>query len=210
MAEVKAVVFDVGNILIHWDAGIVLRPHFASDEAYQSFLRETRVMWMNLQFDAGLPFEEGLGALVARFPHYAAPLRAFRSDWPRMVSHAIADNVATLEALKTAGHTVYAITNFARETFDIARVMYPFLDLFDHALVSADIGLVKPDYRIYHRLCEAVGLEPEEMIFVDDSALNIAAAKAVGYHVFHMPKADAAECAAFRAKLKELGFRLSD
>jgi FMN phosphatase YigB (HAD superfamily) len=53
-----------------------------------------------------------------------------------------------------------------------------------------------------------VGLKPEELIFVDDSAVNIAAAKSVGYQVFHMPNADAAECAAFRAALRKAGFRL--
>ena len=92
------------------------------------------------------------------------------------------------------------------ELIDIARATHSFLNEFDHALVSGDVGLVKPDYRIYHRFCRDVGLAPGELIFVDDSPVNIAAAQAVGYHTFHMPHADAAECAAFRKRLQELGF----
>lgn len=208
MSELKAVVFDVGNILIRWEPDHVLRPYFSNDKDYAAFLESTRLMWMNLEFDAGRPFADGIGELVRRFPEHEAPLRAFDTRWSECVLHAIDDNVATLLALKQAGHTVHAITNFAREKFDIARVRFPFLNNFDHALVSADIALIKPDYRIYHRFVHDVGLKPEELIFVDDSAINIAAAKSVGYQVFHMPNADAAECAAFRATLRKAGFRL--
>jgi 2-haloacid dehalogenase len=208
MTTVKAVVFDVGNILIRWTAEDMLRGYFPDEAAFRAFLRRTRILWMNLAFDAGKPFAEGIAELVAKHPEHAAPLRAFDARWHETVVNAIAGNVETLRDLKAGGAPVYAITNFAREKFDVARRMHPFLDLFDHAVVSGDIGLVKPDYRIYHRLCEEVGREPEEMIFVDDSALNIAAAKAVGYEVFHMPHADAAECAAFRNRLVELGFPL--
>ncbi len=206
MSELKAVVFDVGNILIRWDPDLMLRTYFDDDTSYAAFLDSTRLMWVNLEFDAGRPFADGIGELIESFPHYEAPLRAFDTRWSECVLHAIDDNVATLRALKQGGHTVHAITNFAREKFDIARARFDFLNLFDHALVSADIGLLKPDYRIYHRFCRDVDMKPEELIFVDDSAVNVAAAKAVGYQVFHMPHADAAECEAFRAALRAGGF----
>jgi 2-haloacid dehalogenase len=208
MPAAKAVVFDIGNILIRWEPEIMLGSYFRDRAAVDAFLAETRLMWMNLEFDAGRPFADGLAELAARFPHHAAPLRAFDERWPETVTHAIADNVATLEALKAAGHTVHAITNFAREKFDIARARFPFLNLFEHALVSGDIGLIKPDYRIYHRFCRDTGLQPEEIVFVDDSPVNVAAARSVGYQTFHMPNADEGECAAFRAMLRDRGFRV--
>lgn len=208
MSELKAVVFDVGNILIRWDPDQMLRTYFSNDKDYAAFLDSTRLMWVNLDFDAGRPFADGIAELVAAFPHYEAPLKAFDSRWTECVLHAIEDNVATLNALKAAGHTVHAITNFAREKFDIARLRFPFLNSFEHTLVSADVGLIKPDYRIYHRFVRDVGLKPDELIFVDDSAVNIAAAKSVGYQVFHMPNADAAECEAFRGVLRAGGFRV--
>lgn len=208
MSELKAVVFDVGNILIRWDPDHMLRTYFSNDKDYATFLDSTRLMWVNAELDAGRPFADGIGKLVAAFPHYEAPLRAFDTRWSECVLHAIEDNVATLTALKAAGHTVHAITNFSREKFDIARVRFPFLNLFEHALVSGDIGLIKPDYRIYHRFVRDVGLRPDELIFVDDSAVNIAAAKSVGFKVFHMPHANAAECEAFQDMLRAGGFRI--
>lgn len=208
MSAIKAVVFDVGNILIRWDPDAMLTNYFNDSRDYAAFLDSTRLMWTNLEFDAGRPFKDGIGELVAAFPHYEAPLRAFDERWSDCVPGAIEDNVTTLRALKAAGHPVHAITNFAREKFDIARKRFDFLNLFEHTLVSADIGLVKPDYRIYHRFCRDVGLEPHELIFVDDSAVNIAAAKAVGYQVFHMPNADDAECQTFRSVLRDSGFKV--
>jgi 2-haloacid dehalogenase len=208
MSELKAVVFDVGNILIRWDPDQMLKTYFSNDKDYAGFLESTRLMWVNLEFDAGRPFADGIAELAGKFPQYESALRAFDARWSECVLHAIDDNVATLTALKKSGHTVHAITNFAREKFDIARVRFPFLNDFGHTLVSGDIGLVKPDYRIYHRFVRDVGLKPQELIFVDDSAVNIAAAKSVGYQVFHMPNADAAECEAFRGALRAGGFKL--
>lgn len=204
----SAVVFDIGNILIRWEPLKMLRGYFESDAALAAFMAETLLEWTNLELDAGRPFADGIGELVRAFPHHAEPLKAFDRRWSECVTGAIEPNVATLKALKEAGHVVHAITNFSREKFDIARVTYPFLNLFDHTLVSADVGLIKPDYRIYHRFCRDTGLSPGEIIFVDDSAVNVAAARAVGFNCFHMPVADEASCAAFRKELQGLGFRI--
>ncbi len=153
MTAVRAVVFDIGNILIRWEPERMLRQYFAGDAELNAFLDETKLFWMNLEFDAGRPFADGVAELVGRFPRHKAPLEAFDARWSECVTGAIAGNVETLEALKAAGRTVHAITNFSREKFDVARATYPFLNLFEHALVSGDIGLIKPDYRIYHRFC---------------------------------------------------------
>jgi 2-haloacid dehalogenase len=206
MTAIRAVVFDVGNILIRWEPEVVLGGYFASAEELAAFRRLTRIDWINLELDAGQRFADGIGSLARRFPQYAEAIGAFDSRWPEMVTGAIEANVATLRALKAAKHPVHAITNFSREKFDIARRMHPFLNEFDHTLVSADVKLVKPDYRIYHRFCHDTGLQPDELVFVDDSAVNIAAAKAVGFATFHMPHADTAECAAFREMLRGFGF----
>ena len=69
MSELKAVVFDVGNILIRWDPDLMLRTYFSNDKDYATFLESTRLMWVNLEFDAGRPFADGLAELVAQFPH---------------------------------------------------------------------------------------------------------------------------------------------
>ena len=55
----------------------------------------------------------------------------------------------------------------------------------DHVLVSSELGLAKPDPAIYHQLRETVGVDFDEILFVDDFSKNIAAAKALGINTIH-------------------------
>ena len=52
--------------------------------------------------------------------------------------------------------------------------------LFDVFIESSVIGLRKPDPRIYQHTCEAIGIEPEQAIFLDDIGRNLKAARALG------------------------------
>jgi putative hydrolase of the HAD superfamily len=53
-------------------------------------------------------------------------------------------------------------------------------DLFDAAVISADVGLHKPQPEIYLLACERLAVEPNEAVFVDDLRENCAGAEAVG------------------------------
>ncbi|MDO8970487.1 MAG: HAD family phosphatase [Saprospiraceae bacterium] len=60
-----------------------------------------------------------------------------------------------------------------------------FFDMFDVTIFSAEVGLVKPDARIYRLTLEKLGVEPEEAVFVDDFIENIQGAQAVGMKAIH-------------------------
>jgi putative hydrolase of the HAD superfamily len=53
---------------------------------------------------------------------------------------------------------------------------------FHHLTISAEVGMGKPDERIYLYALEQLNARPEEAIFVDDVPANIAAANALGIH----------------------------
>jgi putative hydrolase of the HAD superfamily len=59
---------------------------------------------------------------------------------------------------------------------------YRFHEMTDHIIYSHEVGLVKPDPRIYALTCERLGVQPAEMIFVDDWEVIIAAAREFGIH----------------------------
>lgn len=52
--------------------------------------------------------------------------------------------------------------------------------LFDHYIESAVLGLRKPDPAIYTKACEVVGVQPSEVVFLDDIGLNLKSAQGVG------------------------------
>lgn len=53
---------------------------------------------------------------------------------------------------------------------------------FDKLIISAEVGLAKPDPRIYHLALERLGAQPAETVFLDDVSVNVDAARAVGLH----------------------------
>lgn len=58
-------------------------------------------------------------------------------------------------------------------------------DAFDQIIISAEVGMTKPDPRIYRLALERTGVEPQEAVFIDDTIRNIEGAKAVGLHAIH-------------------------
>jgi len=60
-----------------------------------------------------------------------------------------------------------------------------FADLFDIVVISAEVGMRKPEERIFRHTAALLGLEPAECAFIDDVDANVAAARAVGLIGLH-------------------------
>ncbi len=54
--------------------------------------------------------------------------------------------------------------------------------LFDVLVISGDLGVRKPDAQIYATAVQRMGLEPEQLVFVDDLPGNLKPARALGIH----------------------------
>lgn len=67
-----------------------------------------------------------------------------------------------------------------------------FDDAFHHMVISAEIGMAKPDERIYRHALEKFGVAAEESVFVDDFIENIEACRAIGMHGIHFRTAEQA------------------
>ena len=65
-------------------------------------------------------------------------------------------------------------------------------DAFDEMIISAEIGLVKPDPRIYQKMISDLDVEPAEAVFVDDFPENVAGARSQGLHAIHFNDPDQA------------------
>ncbi len=71
---------------------------------------------------------------------------------------------------------------------DLIRFMtdrWQMADAFDHIIGSADVGLMKPDPRIFRLSLQGLGVEPQEAVFIDDNLANIQGAWAAGLHAIH-------------------------
>jgi putative hydrolase of the HAD superfamily len=67
-----------------------------------------------------------------------------------------------------------------------------FSDAFDHMVISAEVGLMKPKPGIYRLALEELDAKPEESVFLDDVAANVDGARAVGMMGIHFTQPEEA------------------
>jgi 2-haloacid dehalogenase len=197
---ITTVVFDIGNVLIQWDPRHLYRRIFATSEEMEDFLATVCTSAWNLELDRGKTFADGVAELVDRFPHHESAIRAFDLRWDEMVPGLVEGTLRLMERLEARGVPLYAITNFSAEKFEVARRRFAFLDRFRGVVVSAHEQTVKPDRRIFEILIERYGLRADECLFIDDSKVNVAGARAVGMAAHHFKAA-----AGLEKTLAELG-----
>ncbi|MFG1698398.1 HAD family hydrolase [Nonomuraea sp. NPDC049309] len=58
-------------------------------------------------------------------------------------------------------------------------------ELFDAVVISGEVGMRKPEERIFRHALDLIGLPGEECVFIDDIEANIAAARALGINGIH-------------------------
>jgi putative hydrolase of the HAD superfamily len=99
---------------------------------------------------------------------------------------------AHYRALHARGIRFALLTNNVREWEPLWRSKLPVDEIFETVVDSAFVGLRKPDAAIYAIVLERLGLPAEECAFVDDIAVNVEAARALGFAVVHFRDTDQA------------------
>lgn len=185
---IEAVVFDIGNVLIEWAPERVY-DRLLGEERRRHLFASVDLAGMNYAVDQGAPFRESVQRLADENPLFRDEIMMWHDRWLDMASPAIDHSVTLLRALRGKGVPVYALSNFGAETFDHACATYDFLNEFDRAFISAHYRIAKPDPAFYAVLETESGLSGASLLFADDRAENIAAARARGWtaHLFETP-----------------------
>lgn len=191
--SIEAVVFDIGNVLIAW------QPERFYDRVIgaarrKAMFAEVDLHRMNDEIDRGGDFHAVVSATADAHPQWRTEIMMWHDRWIELASPPIDLSVRLLRALRRKGVPVFSLTNFGHGTFEIARREYPFLEEFDRSFVSARLGVIKPDPKIYEVVEAESGLAGASLLFTDDRAENIAAAQARGWrtHRFERPEGWAA------------------
>jgi epoxide hydrolase-like predicted phosphatase len=177
----RAVIFDIGNVLIQWDIRRLYRQLLANEAEIEEFLHEVDWFAWNIELDRGARWDESVAELSARHPHRRALIEASHSRWQDTVAGEIAGSVDILETLRANGMPIYAITNFSTEKFKEVQQRFSCLaNSFIDIVISGHERLIKPDPAIYRLCLERNDLVADDCIFIDDSPDNVAAAIALG------------------------------
>jgi 2-haloacid dehalogenase len=178
----RAVIFDIGNVLIEWRPERFFDRHIGLERRRKLFA-EADLHGANDKVDAGAPLADTIADLAARTPHLADEIRMWHDHWIDIAGPEITHSVRLLRALRRRGIPVMALSNFGIETFRMAQARYPFLDEFDRRFISGHLGVIKPAEDIYRIVERDCGHAPGDLLFTDDRPDNIAAAAARGWQV---------------------------
>jgi len=185
--SVKAVVFDVGNVLYGWDPDSFLVRQIADDEARLRFIEEADLYAWHETLDGGRPYAEAAAELSEKLPEYAAVIAAWSDRFGETISGPVPGVHEIVAELDEKHVPLFGITNFSADFWPPFRAQEEaFFSRFRDIVVSGEVKLLKPDAAIYYLALDRFRLRPDEALFVDDRQINIAGAELIGMkgHLF--------------------------
>lgn len=182
---IRAVVFDVGNVLE------LTEDNYPFEEWAASFGLTSEQF---AQRTAGVFAGGDVGAVTLDEVHKklgealgigAGQVAAFMEDFWREYL-----GVPNVELIEWAGtlrprYKTGILSNSFVGAREREHEVYGYGDLVDDLVYSHEVGMLKPDPGIYALSCERLGVLPEEAVFLDDKPPFVAGARAAGLHAVH-------------------------
>ena len=181
---IGSILFDMVGVLMRLDTEGYYRIHGIAPAERAIIQREVfrSLEWAML--DRGTISEEDAAAAVCeRMPerlHAAARDIVYRRNRAILP---VPGMVELLADLKEAGFRLYLLSNTS-VAYHRFRSEIPGIRYFDDTLISADVGLVKPDPEIFQLACRHFEITPSESAFIDDTPINAEAAHHIGMRAF--------------------------
>jgi len=200
-AEIKAVVFDLGRVLVDFD-------HWIAAQKISVLTQKTPKQIFDLFFDSPLiqSFEEGkispedFFSAVSRLLGLKIGFNEFLPIWNQIFSRS-ADNQAVYALGKSlkSRRRIALLSNINILHFNYLKENFPIFDIFHDIFASYEMGCIKPNPEIYRKVIAILGVRPEEIFYVDDRPELIDHANALGIRGFvfkgaEQLKADLALC----------------
>jgi putative hydrolase of the HAD superfamily len=178
--NIKAVVFDLGNVILNFDnsiiSGFIGRKSGANENDVRAFIfggaiekdidsgainLETFLKRVNERFAANISFNEFEPVFCGVFTEN------------EKVSRLIA-------SLKKNNYRIGLLSNTNRPHFEYIKNRYPVIKLIDDLHLSFETGCVKPEKSAFDNILKFYGAGPGEIVYIDDLAKNVNAALPLG------------------------------
>jgi len=177
-----AVVFDVGRVIIRWNLRYLFEKLIADEQELDWFLANVVTEQWHHEQDEGRPLAEMVPERIAQFPEYEPLIRAYETRFSETYPEHVPGTLELIGRLKQRRVPLFALTNFGEDFWDEFLAGQPVFEGFGDIVVSGHEKCAKPDARIYEIAEQRFSLPPEQLLFIDDKAENIAAATARGWH----------------------------
>lgn len=186
MSVPKAIIFDLGNVLLPID----LDKTYAAFSVYSSLSKQEigsiiidNQLWV--PYEAGkqsdIEFREFLRSrldLTISDVEFDEAFSALLLDFQEGVYEWIASLKSTFHLILLSNTSSIHVERFTKVS--LGPMGENLFSLFHHVYYSFEMGLVKPDPAIYHRVLTEQGFLASEVLFFDDNLANINSAKSIG------------------------------
>lgn len=177
---IRNVVFDIGNVLAGFDWENYYAGFGYEQEILDRLARATVKSPLWNELDRGkMSEDELLAGFIKNDPGIEKEIRAVMENVEHMIlryDYAI----PWIREVKERGLGAYVISNFARKAHHDCIRALDFLGEMDGVILSYQVELIKPNPEIYRLLCRNYGLAAKECVFIDDTPVNVEAAKKEG------------------------------
>lgn len=176
----KAVIFDLGNVLVKYDWKSYLKQFGFPEETGKALADAIFLSAAWEEGDAGLYDEKTwLLAFIANAPKYENEIRMVYDTLGGCISR-FEYTLDLIQSFREKGYRIYYLSNYSGYLKDASWESLSFLETFDGGVFSYQEKCLKPDEQIYRILLERYHLNPEDALFLDDRAENVAAAQKLG------------------------------
>lgn len=178
---IKNIIFDMGQVLIHWDPKVLLAQYGLTPEEHKLVSQELfqNVEWVQLDHGT-ITWDEAVERVCRRLPEkYHDIVNEMTRNWWNCALTPVDGMGQLVKEVREAGYNIYLLSNAGitlREYFP--RI--PGSEYFDGLMVSAEEKLLKPQHEIYYKLYQRFHLDPKTCFFIDDNPANIEGALCTG------------------------------
>ena len=185
---IQKVIFDVGQVLVKFNPQNLFIKILKDEEKVDFFLKNICTWEWHIQQDLIYDTSKAAKPVIKKHPEYKEAIEAFYGRFLEMIDSVHQENVDLALKLKQKGYPIYLLSNFPGDQFEKYRLQNSFLDEFDDMIISGDVGLAKPDIKIYQLAIKKFNLNPEESLFIDDKIENTKGAEQVGIKTIQLQK----------------------
>jgi epoxide hydrolase-like predicted phosphatase len=185
-SKIKAIIFDFGGVLVRTS-----EPHGRQEWEAKLHLPAGKLEQVVHHSESWIAAQQGKITPEKYWTNVAKTLNIPNEDIPLLQRDYFRDDFLDLELLdliRSLKKQKYVIGLLSNDSVHLKQKLKSHLGiyhLFDAVVISADIGVMKPDPQAYLAVAQRLGVKPEESIFIDDNPDNIKGAQTVGMKTIH-------------------------
>src|SRR5215204_2738305 len=187
--SIKAVFFDLGGVIVRTEFQVPRQQ--LADRLGMDYDDLNRIVFDSESSGRAsigeITSEEHWTSIVQRLKRPTSELSLIRDEFfaGDIVDRTLVEYIRSLRGKYKTG----LISNAWGDLRDFI-VREKFDDAFDHMIISAEVGAVKPDAKIFKIALEQAGVQAHEAVLVDDFAVNIEGCEKVGMQGIYFEDAE--------------------